>query len=81
MLQGQRHGFGAGVCLEFAQNAADVELHGGEAQHERIGDLGVAQTFDHQCQHFMFAFGQIIADGRFLNRRFGFQQRLHGFRR
>jgi hypothetical protein len=48
---------------EFCQDAADVGLHGGLAEHQRRGDLGVSQSFRGQEKYVAFPPGQVRQGG------------------
>ncbi len=54
-----------------------MELDGGTADHQPLGDLGVAQPLDHQGQHLPLPLGQVVAGfGRLGG---GLDQRLRRF--
>src|SRR6266567_8478787 len=59
----QRHAYGgrSAVHLKLAQHITDVKVHCRTRQHQAIGYVGVAESFDHQCEHFALSLGQCLS--------------------
>ena len=61
MLQGQGHRLGAAGDTQLGKDAADVELDRRAADHQSLGESRIAQSLDHQGQHFPLAGCQVKA--------------------
>ena len=78
-MPGQGHGLGPATHAQLGEDAAHVELDGGDADHEPLGDLGVGKPFGHQGQHLLFPVRESIV-GLAASLASGLDQRLGSLR-
>ena len=48
-------GCGSAGDFEFVEDGPQIGVHGARAEHELVGDLGVAETFGNQPEDVDFA--------------------------
>ena len=61
VLDGDGDGLGAGGDTQLGQDAADVELDGGTADGEPLGNLDIVQALDHEGQDVALTRRQLVS--------------------